>query len=170
MGGIAPANQLRLSFTGSEDGEAETETCRAAKPLWRTTTRTSGPRALNLLNRPMRTRMSDGVAGEDQALAQTAGRVGRGRHGGALRAARGVSCDLCRGWLGDACAGVQLQMVFAAGGAVALASILIAEACKLVAAADAVAVAGFRSSLNWNQRHCSQSLRFHATRSKSVAS
>jgi hypothetical protein len=33
MGGIAPANQPRLSFTGSEDGEAETETGRAAKPL-----------------------------------------------------------------------------------------------------------------------------------------
>jgi hypothetical protein len=33
MGGTAPANQLRLSFTGSEDGEAETETCRAAKLL-----------------------------------------------------------------------------------------------------------------------------------------
>jgi hypothetical protein len=26
-GGMAPANQLRLSLTGSEDGEAETETC-----------------------------------------------------------------------------------------------------------------------------------------------
>jgi len=64
MAGTAPANQLRLSFTGSEDGEAETETCRAAKPLWRTTTRTSGPRGLNLLNRPMRTRTSGGVAGE----------------------------------------------------------------------------------------------------------
>ena len=65
MGGTAPANQLRLSFTGSEDGEAETETCRAAKPLWRTMTRTSGPRGLNLLNRRMRTRMYGGVAGED---------------------------------------------------------------------------------------------------------
>src|SRR5882724_5144970 len=64
MGGTAPANQLRLSFTGSEDGEAETETCRAAKPLWRTTNRTSGPRGLNLLNRRMRTRMYGGVAGE----------------------------------------------------------------------------------------------------------
>ncbi len=63
MGGTAPANQLRLSFTGSEDGEAETETCRAAKPLWRTTTRTSGPQGLNLLNRRMRTRMYGGVAG-----------------------------------------------------------------------------------------------------------
>src|SRR5436853_3124842 len=61
---MAPANQLRLSFTGSEDGEAKTETCRAAKPLWRTTTRTSGPRGLNLLNRPMRTRTSGAVAGE----------------------------------------------------------------------------------------------------------
>ena len=40
---MVPANQLRLSFTGSEDGEAETETGRAAKPLWRTTTQTSGP-------------------------------------------------------------------------------------------------------------------------------
>src|SRR5260370_1614546 len=55
MGGTAPANQLRLSFTGSEDGEAETETSRAAKLLWRTTTRTSGPQGLNLLNRRMRT-------------------------------------------------------------------------------------------------------------------
>ena len=63
MGGTAPANQLRLSFTGSEDGEAATETCRAAKPLWRTKTRTSGPQGLNLLNRPMRTRMSGGCAG-----------------------------------------------------------------------------------------------------------
>jgi len=41
MGGTAPANQLRLSFTGSEDGAAETETCRVAKPLWRTTPWTS---------------------------------------------------------------------------------------------------------------------------------
>jgi hypothetical protein len=63
MGGTAPANQLRLSFTGSEDGEAETETCRAAKPLWRTMTRTSGPPGLNLLNRRMRTRMYGGVGG-----------------------------------------------------------------------------------------------------------
>jgi hypothetical protein len=61
MGGTAPANQLRLSITGSEDGEAETETCRAAEPLWRTTTRTSGPSGLNLLNRRMRTRLYGGV-------------------------------------------------------------------------------------------------------------
>src|SRR5437016_7786411 len=52
MGGTAPANQLRLSFTGSEDGEAETETCRAAKPLWRTTTRTSRPVRAQLTEPP----------------------------------------------------------------------------------------------------------------------
>src|SRR5258708_34117010 len=63
MGGTAPANQLRLSFTGSEDGEAEKETCRAAKPLWRTTNRNSGPRGLNSLNGPMRPRTYGGVAG-----------------------------------------------------------------------------------------------------------
>src|SRR5271157_328751 len=63
MGGTAPTNQLRLSFTGSEDGEAETATCRAAKPLWRTRTRTTGPQGLNLLNRRMRTRLSGGVGG-----------------------------------------------------------------------------------------------------------
>src|SRR5258707_15401957 len=68
MGGIAPANQLRLSFTGSEDGEAETETCRAAKPLWRTTSRTSGPQGLNLLNRRMRTRLYGGVGGVSRGL------------------------------------------------------------------------------------------------------
>src|SRR6266581_9234793 len=52
MGGTAPANQLRLSFAGSADGEAETETCRAAKPLWRTTTRTSRPAKAQLTEPP----------------------------------------------------------------------------------------------------------------------
>src|SRR5438445_11816391 len=52
MGGTAPANQLRLSFTGSEDGEAATETCRVAKPLWRTMTRTSGPLRAQLTEPP----------------------------------------------------------------------------------------------------------------------
>src|SRR5271155_3170538 len=70
MGGTAPANQLRLSFTGSEDGEAETETCRAAKPLRRTTTRSSrpGPCGLNLLNRRMRTRPYGGGGGGGRGL------------------------------------------------------------------------------------------------------
>ncbi|HWN76241.1 MAG TPA: hypothetical protein VNO13_10865, partial [Candidatus Udaeobacter sp.] len=44
--------QPRLSLTGSEDGEAETETYRVAKPLWRKTTRTSGPQGLNLTEPP----------------------------------------------------------------------------------------------------------------------
>src|SRR2546430_13847601 len=52
MGGTAPANQLRLSFAGSEDGAAETETCRAAKPLWRTTTRTPRPVRAQLTEPP----------------------------------------------------------------------------------------------------------------------
>src|SRR5882672_3470799 len=68
MGDTAPANQLRLSFTGSEDGEAETETCRAAKPLWRTTHRISGPQGLNSVNRRMRTRLSSGVGGASRRL------------------------------------------------------------------------------------------------------
>src|ERR1700730_593918 len=62
---MAPANQLRLSFGGSEDGEAETEPCRAAKLLWRKTNRTSGPQGPNLRNGRMRTRLYAGVAGEN---------------------------------------------------------------------------------------------------------
>jgi hypothetical protein len=42
----------KLGSRGSEDGEAETEICRAAKPSWRTTTRTSGPQGLNLTEPP----------------------------------------------------------------------------------------------------------------------
>src|ERR1700689_3542393 len=85
MGGPAPANQLRLSFTGSEDGEAETETCRAAKPLRRTTTRTSRPGScgLNLLNRRMRTRMYGGVAGGGRGLLR----------GGDAGFQRGLACN-----------------------------------------------------------------------------
>src|SRR6516162_10006213 len=49
---MAPANQPRLSLTGSEDGEAETETSRAAKPLWRKTNRPSGPPGPNLTEPP----------------------------------------------------------------------------------------------------------------------
>src|SRR6266702_3979739 len=66
MGGTAPANQLRLSFTGSEDGEAETETCRVAKPLWRTMTRTSGPLRAQLTEPPYADRTYGGVAGESE--------------------------------------------------------------------------------------------------------
>src|SRR5437016_12553795 len=69
MGGTAPANQLRLSFTGSEDGEAETETCRAAKPLWRTTTRTSRPVRAQLTEPPYADRKFRGCGGGKRAPA-----------------------------------------------------------------------------------------------------
>ena len=49
---MAPANQLRLSFAGSEDGEAETATGRAAKPSWRKTNRTSGLQGRKLTEPP----------------------------------------------------------------------------------------------------------------------
>src|SRR5580704_12899590 len=67
------ANQLRLSFTGSYDDEAGTETYRAAMPLRRTTKRTFGPCGLNLLNLQMRIRA--------ERSAQSTGRV----HGAVLR-------------------------------------------------------------------------------------
>jgi len=71
MGGTAPANQLRLSFAGSEDGEAETETCRSGEALVANDgLEPSGPaRGLNLLNRPMRTRLSGGVGGASRVTA-----------------------------------------------------------------------------------------------------
>ena len=52
-------------------------------------------------------------------------------------------------------------MVFAADGAVAFAGILIAQAGKLVATANAIAVARFRGRLDGDERHCNESLRFH---------
>jgi len=60
---MAPANQLRLSFAGSKDREAEMETCRVAKPLWRKTKRTSGPQGLPL-REPTGAHPHAGVAGE----------------------------------------------------------------------------------------------------------
>src|SRR6266576_3858652 len=53
-------------------------------------------------------------------------------------------------------------MVVGTGRAVALTGILIAQAGQLVATADAIAVACFRRSLDGNERHCNESLRFHA--------
>src|SRR5258706_3751955 len=53
-------------------------------------------------------------------------------------------------------------MVFGAGRAVAFAGIFIAQAGKLVATADAIAVAGFGGRLDGNERHGSESLRFRA--------
>src|SRR5260370_3568398 len=56
--------ELRLSFAGSEDGEAETETCRAAKPSWLTTIRTLRPVTAQSLNLPRRNRQNGVVAVE----------------------------------------------------------------------------------------------------------
>jgi hypothetical protein len=61
--GMAPANQLRLSFIGSEDGEAETATCRAAKPCGERRIEPPARQDSTLRNRPVRTRMPGGVAG-----------------------------------------------------------------------------------------------------------
>jgi hypothetical protein len=51
-------------------------------------------------------------------------------------------------------------MVFGAGGAVAFAGVLIAEAGKLVAAADAIAVAGFGGGFDGDERHGKEIVRF----------
>src|SRR6266481_9168618 len=53
-------------------------------------------------------------------------------------------------------------MVFGASRAVGFAGILIAEAGQLIASADAIAVAGFRGCFDGDERHCNESLRFHA--------
>src|SRR5260370_5841311 len=53
-------------------------------------------------------------------------------------------------------------MVVGPGWAVALAGIFIAQAGKLVAAADAIAVAGFRRCLDGNERHRRGIVRFPA--------
>jgi hypothetical protein len=57
-------NQLRLSFADSEDGEAETEICRAGSPRGLRRFEPYGSSGLNSLNRRMRIRMYGGVAGE----------------------------------------------------------------------------------------------------------
>jgi len=41
---------------------------------------------------------------------------------------RGISFDPTGGWIGEAYAGVQFQMVFAAGWAIALAGVFVAYA------------------------------------------
>src|SRR2546428_406849 len=81
--------------------------------------------------------------------AQAAGRIGGGRHRGGFSVTRGIGSDVYRGWLGDSRSGVQLQMVFGAGGAVGLAGVLLAPAGGVVASPGAIAVAGFGGRLGW---------------------
>lgn len=63
--GCAPANQLLLGSAGSEDAEAETETCGSGEALVAKADRLSGPpNGLNLKgNRPVRTPVYGGVGG-----------------------------------------------------------------------------------------------------------
>jgi hypothetical protein len=91
--------------------------------------------------------------------AQPAGGIGGGGHGGSVVIARGIRGDIDRGGLRNAGAGVQLEVIFAAGGAVAFACFVVAQAGQLIASADAVAVAGFGSRLNRNERHRSPIVR-----------
>src|SRR5260370_40691281 len=51
-------------------------------------------------------------------------------------------------------------MIFSAGGAVAFAGVFVTQAGQLVAAAHAIAVAGFRCGLDGNQRHNKRIIRF----------
>src|SRR6267378_3032498 len=53
-------------------------------------------------------------------------------------------------------------MVFGTGRAVAFAGVFVAQAGQLVASADAIAVAGFRGCFDGDERHCNESLCFHA--------
>jgi hypothetical protein len=95
-----------------------------------------------------------------ERLAQAAGGIGGGGHGGGFAAAGGVGGEVDGRGLGNACADVQVHMIFGASGAVAFAGVFIAEAGQFVAAADAIAVAGFGSGLDRDKRHNRQILRF----------
>jgi hypothetical protein len=60
---------------------------------------------------------------------------------------------LCGRRLRKSYTGIPIEMVFAAGRAVALAGVFIAQAGQFIAAAHTITVAGFRSSFDGNQRH-----------------
>ena len=57
--------------------------------------------------------------------------------------------------MGNTDAGIPVEMVFAAGGAVTLASVFIAQAGEFIAAADTIAVAGFGRGFDGDERHVS---------------
>jgi len=95
-----------------------------------------------------------------ERLAQAAGGIGRGGHGGGFAAAGGVGGEVDGRRLGNACADVQVHVIFGASRAVAFAGVFIAEAGQFVAAADAIAVACFGSGLDRDKRHNRQILRF----------
>jgi hypothetical protein len=95
-----------------------------------------------------------------ERLAEAAGRICGGGHGGGFAAAGGVGGEVDGRRLGNASADVQVHVIFGASRAVAFAGVFVAEAGELIAAADAIAIAGFRSGLDGDQRHNRQILRF----------
>ena len=90
--------------------------------------------------------------------AQAAGRVGGRGHCGAGPDRCGVCGEFCGRWERNADAGVQIDVLFAAGGAIAFAGTFIPQAGEFVAAADAVAVAGFGCRLDGDECHCKEIL------------
>ena len=95
-----------------------------------------------------------------ERLAQAAGGIGGGGHGGRFAAAGGVGAEVDGRGLGNACADVQIHVIFGASRAVAFAGVFIAEAGQFVAAADAIAVAGFGSGFDGDECHRRGIVRF----------
>jgi hypothetical protein len=62
--------------------------------------------------------------------------------------------------LRDSRSGIEIKVVFSAGGTIALAGFLIPQAGKLIATADAITVTGFGGGLDWNERHAPASYVF----------
>jgi len=83
--------------------------------------------------------------------AQAGWRIGGGRK---LRRCWGrARGNPCRRGLWDADSGIPIQVSLATSGAVALASIFVAQAGQFITATHAVAIAGFRSGFDGNQSH-----------------
>ena len=86
-------------------------------------------------------------------LPQAARGIGGGGHGGSAATVGCVGRNLDRCGVREANARIQLQMIFAARGAISFTCVFVAQASQLIASADAVAVAGFRSGFNGHERH-----------------
>ena len=87
---------------------------------------------------------------ESCLLAQAARGISRNGHRSALAASRRIGRDL--GWAGirQTDSRIQFEVLFSARGAVAFPRVLIAQASKLIAPADAITVPGLRSRLDGN--------------------
>ena len=94
-----------------------------------------------------------GLLSSARLLARPPRRVGRAGNQGMRRWWRIARRDLRWGRVRDSNALVQLQVLLTATRAISFASIFIPQAGKFVATANAVAITGRRSSLDWNQSH-----------------